>query len=158
MFADAMNTTTRKVLPIAALVVVIAAGSFVAIRAHEADRDAIEAVLKAQQEAWNSGDLDTFMASYVRSDSLRFVGGSGEILGWEATLARYQRTYPDRAAMGVLTFELKDIDLMGANHALVFGSYSLARESDNPTGLFTLALIKEHGEWLIFHDHTSADP
>jgi len=123
-----------------------------------AEETAIRALLFKQQDDWNEGNIEGFMDGYVRSDSLRFVGGSGEVLGWTSTLDRYLRTYPDRASMGRLTFELRDIDILGQKHAMVFGSYSLERITDNPTGLFTLILVKTTNDgWRIIHDHTTAD-
>ena len=122
-----------------------------------AEKAAIRALLLAQQADWNAGRIEHFMEGYIKADTLRFVGGSGEILGWDNTLQRYLHAYPDRAAMGTLTFDLRDIDLLGPAHAVVFGAYSLARVSDNPTGLFTLVLVKTEGDWRIVHDHTTAD-
>ena len=119
---------------------------------------AIRTLLMKQQAHWNEGDIEAFMEeAYLRSDSLRFVGSTGEILGYDNILERYRRAYPDRSAMGHLTFELRAIDVLGPKHAAVFGAYALQRETDTPTGLFTLILTKtEHG-WRIVHDHTSAD-
>ena len=37
-----------------------------------------------------------------------FIGSKGITYGWDSTLARYKRNYPDKATMGKLTFELKD--------------------------------------------------
>ncbi len=122
-----------------------------------AEEASIVALLQAQQADWNAGDIEAFMEGYVVSDTLRFVGASGEVLGWNNTLERYHRNYPNRAAMGTLAFDLRDIDLLGDSHAMVFGAYSLERESDNPTGLFTLILVKANGQWRIVHDHTTAD-
>ena len=119
--------------------------------------EAITALLMAQQEAWNSGDINAFMAGYLESDELRFVSSSGEIRGWDSTLARYHRAYPDRAAMGQLTFGIKEIQILGSQHALIFGSYALERTNDRPTGLFTLLATNTRQGWRIVHDHTSAD-
>jgi hypothetical protein len=38
-------------------------------------------MLRKQSEAWNEGDLETFMQDYWQSDSLRFIGRSGVVLG-----------------------------------------------------------------------------
>ena len=119
--------------------------------------DAIREVLQMQQDAWNAGDIETFMQGYLNSDSLRFAGSSGEIRGWQSTLERYHRVYPDRAAMGTLTFDLREIRMLSDKHAMVFGAYALERENDQPTGLFTLILDYTEGGWRIVHDHTSAD-
>src|SRR5260370_28502471 len=68
------------------------------------DREAISAVLSAQQTAWNHGDVDALLVGYWLSPDLTFSGSSGVARGWGAVLARYKKNYPDRAAMGQLNF------------------------------------------------------
>ncbi len=109
-----------------------------------------------QQDAWNAGDIETFMQGYLNSDSLRFVGAGGEVRGWQSTLEKYQQGYPDREAMGTLSFELREIQMLGRKHALIFGAYTLERENDQPTGLFTLIAENTEDGWRLIHDHTSA--
>ena len=125
-------------------------------RDYGADEAAIRAVLQQQVEAWNDGDIDAFMDGYVRTDSLRFASGGTVHRGWQATLDRYHRTYPDRAAMGTLTFDLHAVRVLSAQWAVVFGGYQLERAEDRPSGLFTLLFEKQHEGWRIVHDHTSA--
>lgn len=108
----------------------------------------------AQERAWNEGKIDDFMEGYWRSDSLMFVG-SKITQGWDSTMARYHRTYPDRDAMGTLTFTFYDFKFVSNDACLVTGRYHLKRTSDEPTGLFTLLLRKNNGKWLIVYDHTS---
>src|SRR6266571_877641 len=64
--------------------------------AHDADRAAISAVLKAQQAAWNRGDVDAFLVGYWQSPELTFSGSNGVSRGWDGVLARYKRNYPNR--------------------------------------------------------------
>ena len=40
-------------------------------------------VLHTQQEAWNKGNLETFMSGYWKNDALLFVGSSGPTYGWQ---------------------------------------------------------------------------
>lgn len=116
---------------------------------------AVLEVLDMQVEAWNDGDIDGFMAGYLRSDELRFTSGSEVQYGWRKTRQRYHDRYPDRAAMGTLAFEDLDVRVLSEHAALVFGRFRLTRESDEPTGLFTL-LLEQHGDrWFIVADHTS---
>ena len=117
---------------------------------------AVRALLDEQVAAWNRGDVEAFMAGYWKSDELRFASGGDVTYGWDATLARYHTRYPDRAAMGTLSFEEIDVRALGPDHALAFGRYVLERESDRPTGLFTLLLERRAEGWRIVHDHTSA--
>ncbi len=112
-------------------------------------------VLDMQVEAWNEGDINAFMAGYLNSDELRFTSGNEVHRGWRQTRQRYHQRYPDRAAMGTLAFENLDVRVLSEHAAMVFGRFRLTRESDEPTGLFTL-LFEQHGEqWLIVADHTS---
>ena len=117
---------------------------------------AIRAVLQQQEAAWNRGDIDAFMEGYVETDSLRFASGGTEHRGWQATLDRYRRAYPDRAAMGTLTFDLRDVRVLSPRWAVVFGAYALERAEDRPSGLFTLLFEKRPEGWRIVHDHTSS--
>ena len=117
--------------------------------------EAVLEVLDLQVEAWNDGDIDGFMAGYLNSDELRFTSGNEVRYGWRQTRQRYHERYPDRAAMGTLAFENLDVRVLSEHAANVFGRFRLTRESDEPTGLFTL-LLEQHGDrWFIVADHTS---
>ena len=119
-----------------------------------AEEAAIRQVLAAQEVAWNQGDLVGFMEHYWKSDSLTFIGAE-VTYGWNATLARYQRGYPDRAAMGQLSFALQSFRFLNSDACLVTGRYTLQRAQDQPTGMFTLLLQKKNNRWVIVYDHTS---
>jgi ketosteroid isomerase-like protein len=115
---------------------------------------AIRQVLEMQVNAWNNGDIDAFMEGYVKSDELRFIGSSGITKGWQSTLERYKKSYPNRDIMGQLSFSELVVRFTGPSTAIVYGRYSLKRANDTPTGLFTLNWQKIHGRWLIISDHT----
>jgi ketosteroid isomerase-like protein len=119
---------------------------------------AVRAVLAEQVTAWNRGDLEAFMQGYVQTDSLRFASGGTVQRGWQTTLDRYRRTYPDGQAMGTLAFEDLDVRILGPRWAVVFGRWQLAREAGLPDlgGLFTLLFERRPEGWRIVHDHTSS--
>lgn len=114
------------------------------------------AVLTAQQDAWNAGDIKGFMRGYDKSDQLRFASGGDISLGWQETLNRYQARYTDRAKMGRLQFDVKEVEVLSDESGLIFGQWTLIRDADTPTGLFTLHLKKIDGGWKIVSDHTSS--
>ena len=118
--------------------------------------EAIRAVMDTQQNCWNQGDIDCFMKSYWRSDSLMFIGGSSIIYGFENTLARYQKNYPDQAAMGQLAFRIIKLDRLASDTYSMVGKWNLDRESGAIGGHFTLLFRKIDGDWLIVRDHTSS--
>jgi uncharacterized protein (TIGR02246 family) len=118
------------------------------------DREAITAVLNAQQSAWNRGDVDAFLVGYWQSPELTFSGSSGVSRGWDGVLARYKKNYPDRAAMGQLDFSELEFRFLGPDAALVLGRWHLKRENDIG-GVFSLVWQRFPDGWKIIHDHTS---
>jgi beta-aspartyl-peptidase (threonine type) len=116
----------------------------------------IEAVLHAQQDAWNRGDIDAFMNGYWRSDQTAFVSGDEVTRGWQKVLDRYKKKYSDRAKMGTLTFSNLEINPISDESVIALGRWKLKRANDDPHGRFTLILRKFPDGWKIVHDHTSA--
>ena len=110
--------------------------------------------MAAQEEAWSNGNIKKFMEGYWQSDSLKFVGKNGIKYGWQTTLDNYKKSYPDKAAMGKLEFEVLQLEVNGSS-AFMLGKWSLIRESDNPNGYFDLYWKKINGNWVITIDHTS---
>jgi ketosteroid isomerase-like protein len=119
------------------------------------DKQVILNVLETQRIAWNNGDINGFMQGYWKSDSLLFVGSTAPTHGWQATFDRYKRSYPDKAAMGTLTFTVLKVDLLDKTNAFMLGAWHLQRDKDAPGGYFTLWFRKIKGEWVIVVDHTS---
>jgi len=122
---------------------------------HRADREALRAVLSAQQTAWNRGDVDAFLVGYWRSPELTFSGSSGLARGWDGVMARYKKNYPDRAAMGKLDFSELEFRFLGPHAALLLGRWHLKRENGDLGGVFTLVWQRFPEGWKIVHDHTS---
>ena len=61
------------------------------------DKEAILAVMKAQEKAWSSHDLEGFMQGYWKSDALKFYGRNGLTCGWNKTLGQLQeKTIPQK--------------------------------------------------------------
>ncbi len=120
----------------------------------EGAKKSINKVLSVQQDAWNDGDIDAFMEGYWNSDELIFIGRSGVNKGWQTTLDNYKKGYPDKAAMGQLSFEVIQLDQLSQKVYRMIGRYTLKREKDEPTGIFTLIWKYIDGRWLIVSDQT----
>jgi uncharacterized protein (TIGR02246 family) len=116
----------------------------------------IRAVMQAQQQAWNRGDIDGFMSGYARSDTTAFVSGDDVTRSWQTVRDRYKAKYSDREKMGTLTFSDLEITLLGPDSAVALGRWKLDRAKDQPHGRFTLIFRKTPDGWRIVHDHTSA--
>ncbi len=122
------------------------------------DEQAVRALLEEQRTAWNRGDIEGFVDGYERSAQLSFAGADGVTRGWADLLTRYQRRYPDIAAMGELKFDLFEVRPLAKSAALVIGEWRLMRESDSPGGIFSLIVEHQMDGWKVIHDHTSSYP
>jgi len=120
----------------------------------EVEKERITSVLMNQQEAWNAFEIDAFMDGYWKSEELTFIGSRGITKGWQQTLDNYKKSYPDPAAMGKLDFEIIQLDVISDENAIMIGRYTLFREKDTPSGLFTLRWKKFEGKWKIVSDQT----
>lgn len=120
-----------------------------------ADRTEILAVLSAQQDAWNRGDLDAFLVGYAKSDRTIFAGGDQVRRGFDAMAARYRAAYSTREKMGRLSFSNLSFESLEPDRAVVTGSWELDTEKQ-PGGVFTLIWRRFADGWKIVHDHTSS--
>lgn len=124
-----------------------------------ADRDAVKAVLDAQMTAWNKGDIDGYMAGYANIDALVFTSGAKVRRGFQTTYDTFKNKYAkDPAAMGHLAFEVLSIDPVGADGAVVLGTWTLTNSPSDGRGVFSVILERRPDGWKIIHDHTSASP
>lgn len=137
------------------LFLIMLAGTFCLQAQENKDFRAIRSAMAAQVEAWNQGDIEKFMAYYWQSESLQFIGGNGPTYGWQSTIERYKKAYPDKAAMGKLRFDIFDINRRSKKVITLLGKYTLEREKDAPSGYFLLVWQKIKGKWLIVADHTN---
>jgi ketosteroid isomerase-like protein len=127
-------------------------------KARDADRAAILVVLTTQQSDWNKGDIRGFMDGYWNSSELTFAGEGGFTRGWQPVMARYERNYADKAAMGKLDFSELEIRQLGPDAALVLGKWHLQRQAGDIGGIFTLVFQRFPEGWRIIHDHTTQSP
>ena len=124
----------------------------------QSDKQIILEVLKEQTECWNKGDIDCFMQSYWKSDKMMFIGKNGITYGWDQTLNNYKTRYPNRQTMGVLKFEILEIEKINIEAYLIVGKFHLTRDVEigDAEGYFSLLFRRINGEWVIVADHTSA--
>ena len=120
-----------------------------------ATRRAVVAVLTTQTAAWNRGDIPGFMEGYWHSDSVVFLGRKGPEYGWQKILDKYQKSYPNAAAMGQLDFSGLRVTPLTTGSAQVVGRFHLARVAGDEQGYFLLVLRQVDGKWVVVADHTN---
>ncbi|MGK2861800.1 MAG: YybH family protein [Chitinophagaceae bacterium] len=119
------------------------------------DELAVRKLLDEQTKAWNKGDMEGFMKTYWKSDSLMFIGKNGVTYGWANTLNNYQKNYPDTTAMGKLSFDIILVKRLSHQYFQVAGKWKLERSIGKLSGHYTLLLKKIQSKWLIIVDHSS---
>jgi ketosteroid isomerase-like protein len=141
----------RKILP--SLLIILL--SFTSASAQNKDEQTIRTLLEEQRLAWNAGNLESFMDTYWKSDSLMFIGKSGVTYGWQNTLNNYKTGYPDTAAMGKLRFDILEVKRLSVIYFFVVGKWHLTRSIGDVGGHFTLLFKKVKNKWVIVADHSS---
>ncbi|HTV60830.1 MAG TPA: DUF4440 domain-containing protein [Verrucomicrobiae bacterium] len=147
----------RSALVLAAILVGSAVSAFAGpLPAPEAKQEAeIRAVLDAQTAAWNQGDISGFMSGYWKSDETIFVGANGVLRGWQTLLGRYEREFPNREAMGKLSFSNLEVHSECREAAYAIGEYHVQRTGGELSGIFTLEFRKFPEGWRIVMDHST---
>lgn len=149
--ADALRAclkTKTKTIEAACVVkggVVVDTGPAESVRA-----EAVKAFMNEQAAAWNKGDLDAFAASYA--DDATFITPSGLTKGRDQVLARYKKRYPDKAAMGTLTFEFLDVRVT-AGAVSVIARWNLSYPNKPSASGNTLVVLQPRGSsWMVVQD------
>jgi ketosteroid isomerase-like protein len=119
------------------------------------DVSEVKKCMNLQQEAWNKGNMEGFMAHYWKSDSLKFIGHKGITFGWQQTLDNYKKTYATKEAMGQLTFDVADAQQLSKTSVFVVGKWAIKTADKEVGGFYTLLWKKIKGKWVIVVDHTS---
>ena len=71
--------------------------------------DDVNLVLDDQLSGWNAGNIDQFMDGYVKDSSVRFITDKKAKTSWQEITDSYKKGYPDKEAMGHLTFHRDEI-------------------------------------------------
>ena len=127
------------------------------------DEAAIRAVITAQVEAWNRGDIPAFMEAYEHSPETTFIGANiGK--GYEKILERYQKNYTTASRWARSPSTISRCGCCPApaakpEFAVVTGRFHLERsqkgEAKKDDGIFSLVWRKGPQGWKIVLDHTS---
>ena len=114
-------------------------------------------VLTAQERAWNRGDLEAYASGYKDSPDLLFIGRQIS-RGYGSLVEDYRKNYPNKEAMGALSFSELEPHILDEHIAIVLGKYHLDRskKAGGPAdGIFSLVFEKTVKGWKIIVDHTT---
>jgi uncharacterized protein (TIGR02246 family) len=120
-----------------------------------ADDQAIYGVINQMLALWNAHDIEHYMENFWKSDNLLIVSDGEQILGWSNLLATYQRSYPNRNAMGVLTLERVKIQSLGPDLALALSWWTIQCGGHNSYSTDTAVFRKFPDGWKVVTDHAT---
>jgi ketosteroid isomerase-like protein len=144
-----MIGTYRTIVAAAAL-----AASTLAPAAASSDATQIADLLARSSQAWNRGDLATFMRSYENAPTTEYVSSKTVIRGYAAIRAHYAAHYGS-TGMPILSISDLDVRPLGSTFAVVVAHWHLAMaDGTHPTGIFSLVLHRSPGGWHIITDHS----
>jgi uncharacterized protein (TIGR02246 family) len=143
-----------------AIAVLLTLSAVSALRAQTTDTTAIRAVLDKQVADWNRGDIDAFATGYKNSPDTLFIGLTVH-RGYAQMLETYKQHYPNRAAMGTLSFTHLDVQPLDEHFATATGNFHLERTAaggDNADGYYLLVFEKTADGWKIVRDASATVP
>jgi uncharacterized protein (TIGR02246 family) len=137
------------------LIVLCLLFGFCVLHAQSSAKTEILKQLNAQVDSWNNNDLEGFMTAYWNDDSLMFTGKNGIRYGYNNILNNYRKAFPDKEAMGKLSYNILNIKGLSPSYYFVAGKFMVKRSAGDLEGYFTLLFKKINGKWLIISDHSS---
>ncbi len=146
-------------LPAALLLGTVAAPAQTQGQLYTATREQLDVtkVLLAQENAWNKGDLDAYLAAFKDADETEAIL-NGPVRGLGNIRTAYHTSFPNREAMGLLEQSSVEVHELGPDFALALGHYKLQRTRKNggdAEGNFTEIFEKTEQGWkLIFTENT----
>jgi ketosteroid isomerase-like protein len=114
-------------------------------------------VLVAQENAWNKGDLDSYLSHYKDAPDTEAVL-AGPVRGLPGIRAAFHASYPTRESMGQIEDSEVEVRGLGENFALATGHYHLIRSKKvggEATGTFLDVMEKTAAGWkIVFTENT----
>lgn len=147
---------------VVALSTLVLAGPLTAQRPEQlytASREQLDVtkVVLAQENAWNRGDLDGYLAFYRDAPDTEAIL-SGSVKGMASIRQAFHANFPNRDAMGSLEQSGVAVRELGPDYALATGHYRLVRprkSGGDAEGNFTEIFQKTEAGWkLIFSENT----
>lgn len=95
----------------------------------------IDEVLDNQLKGWNNGNIDQFMEGYIEDSSVRFITSKKVKISRQEITDSYKKGYPNKDAMGKLTFHRDEIRWISQSAAIaqVIGRWEVIQKHHQKT-------------------------
>src|ERR1700730_6426412 len=106
-------------------------------------------------EAWNRHDLDGYLESFWRSDSLILVVEGETVRGWDLLSKALHTGYPNPSEMGNLTLDRVQVQMLSSDLALALTWDTVSFPKKKEFGTSTIVMKKLPEGWRVAVMHTS---
>ena len=115
-------------------------------------------LIMGQIAAWNSQDIDGFMAAYWKSPKLVYLDDGQQIFGWDQLYANYLNGFSDRSLMGYLEAQRVKVQMLESDMAyvLLWWDMLMGRPRTKVVGTSTLVVRRLDNDWKIVASHTTS--
>jgi uncharacterized protein (TIGR02246 family) len=115
-------------------------------------------LIMGQVAAWNSQDIEGFMAAYWRSPKLVYLDDGQQVSGWDQLYANYVNGFSDRSLMGYLEAQRVKVQMLEPDMAyvLLWWDMLIGRPRSKVVGTSTLVVRHLGDGWKIVASHTTS--
>jgi uncharacterized protein (TIGR02246 family) len=118
------------------------------------DEKAILAVMREEEKAWNSGNIEAYVDLYAPHDSTRMIYSTGAVYGKDSILAFYKKYWP-KERMGQLTLDGERLERLSNEYYYVSGFFHVRYpDGKSVNGRFSGLMRKMKGRWYLYTDHS----
>lgn len=115
-------------------------------------------LIMGQVAAWNSQNIEGFMAAYWKSPKLVYLDDGEQVFGWDQLYANYLNGFSDRSLMGYLEAQRVRVQMLEPDMAyvLLWWDMLMGRPRTKVVGTSTLVVRRLDSEWKIVAAHTTS--
>lgn len=118
------------------------------------DEKAILELMREEERAWNSGNIEAYVNLYAAHDSTRMIYSSGAVYGKDSILAFYKKYWP-KERMGQLTLDGERLERLSDEYYYVSGFFHVRYpDGKSVNGRFSGLMKKIKGKWYLYTDHS----
>lgn len=122
--------------------------------AQSKDEKAILELMREEERAWNSGNIEAYVDLYAAHDSTRMIYSSGAVYGKDSILAFYKNYWP-KERMGQLTLDGERLERLSDEYYYVSGFFHVRYpDGKSINGRFSGLMKKIKGKWYLYTDHS----
>jgi hypothetical protein len=119
------------------------------------DEQLVYTAILDQVRYWNARDIEHYMDQFWKSPDLLIIVDGEQIMGWAELLAAYQRGFPDRSEMPIVTLQRVKIQKLSPDFYLALSWFTFRNHGKNAFSTDTMIFRKLPDGWKVINGHSS---